>query len=102
MDFTVPLVMGADGKPIGLFSIYTSEGPVVIIFQDSSRWELFATAVIPLLKRKGQRLGEAHFEANSMAEIVAKTFSDPTLANHKFVSDSDKSFAAFVSFLHGT
>lgn len=93
MKLFLPFVLNEANEPVGLFTIYTSQGPVVVIFSSFSRWELVASWAQADLEAKGQYVGAGPFDAASVEEVAAQIIAgDPTLSKHTFISDTDPLF----------
>jgi hypothetical protein len=94
MQYTIPLTLDRNDEATGLFSLYTSHGPVVIIFTNPLKFEKFAQASSTKLKSQGQKFGSVEMEASSLADIINKLLAmDPSLAdNVNFIPDSDPLF----------
>lgn len=89
MEYTVPLSIDSSGQPVGLFSIFTTEAPIVFIFTNQARLDDFLDAAAHALAKEGNKIGSTVFEAESMEEIIGKLLEiDPTLAGTNFVPDS--------------
>jgi hypothetical protein len=100
MRYTVPLVLDETGEPVGVLSVNTSAGMVVIIFSSSIRWEAFANPVARTLAKNGQRLGSVEMDAPSIEAVVSRLAKmDPSITNDAtFVLDTMPVFSDVVQF----
>jgi hypothetical protein len=92
MKYTIPLLLDNNGEATGLFSIFTSEAPVVIIFTNPLKMERFKKIAFTKLASKGLKGGWASKEASSLGNLIRELMDDdPSLAedNVNFVSDND-------------
>ena len=89
MQYIVPMLADGDRTPVGLFSLHTSAGEVVIIFGNKSRWDQFAAAASPALRKQGQFLAAVTMEEDSIEEVADRLVGiDRTLDAAIFVPDS--------------
>ena len=89
MEYTVPLSIDSIGEPTGLFSVFTTEAPVVFIFTNHARLNDFLDAAAGAVSKDGGKVGSTSFEADSMEEFIAKLLDmDPTLQGTQLVTDS--------------
>jgi len=70
MKYLVPLNCDARKEPIGLFSVTTTSGPIVILFGSKVRWDRFASAVGAVLAKDKHYLGSVEIEADSVNDVV--------------------------------
>lgn len=94
MKCTVPLQADKAGNPLGLFSIDTSSGHIVILFTNPGRWDEFADVVGQVLKRHGAKLASVDLDADSFEAAVAQLLKmDPSLrGTAHFLPDSTPVF----------
>lgn len=99
MEYNIPLLIDQNNEPIGLFSVNTTEGPVVIVFTNTPRLEEFLEATSAVVRLDGKKVGTASFDADSMEEVVAKLLeADPSIKGSKFVPDGSPIFDDAVAF----
>jgi hypothetical protein len=91
MKYTIPLLIDSNNEPTGLFSLYTTQGRVVIIFTNPLKWEKFAEGASAMSASQGEKVGSTEMEASSMTDIIRQLITmDPTLAHGvNFLPDSD-------------
>ena len=89
MEYTVALTVNNGGEPTGLFSIFTTEEPLVFIFTNQTRLDQFLDAAAQASLKDGNKVGSTVLKANSMEEIVGNLLElDPSLQGTQFVPDS--------------
>ena len=80
MEYLVPFLVDSDKNPVGLFSVTTTEGPLVVIFSSQAAWGEFAEAVAPVLARSQQFIGSAPFDEETVEDVVDRLIEiDPSL-----------------------
>jgi hypothetical protein len=79
--FFVPALMGEPGEPKAWFTIHTSLGQILLIFQGGSvQHREFTKIAETMLEGTGERLGALGLDCNSFEEAVAHLMkADPTL-----------------------
>ena len=70
MNYIVPLQLDQDREPVGLFSAFTTEGPVVVLFSNMATWNRFANAVAPVLSNQNTYLASVTLEADSFEDAI--------------------------------
>jgi hypothetical protein len=89
MRYIVPMLADADKNPVGLFSLQTAAGDVVIVFANKARWDRFAGAVTPVLRQQDQFLASVTFEEESIDDVADRLLEmDPSLDKATFVPDT--------------
>ena len=102
MRYIVPMLAGADRNPVGLFSLQTTDGEVVIVFANKARWDRFADAVSPVLRQQDQFLASVTFEEDSIDDVAGRLVEmDPSLENATFVPDSAPLYDDAVGMFEG-
>jgi sugar/nucleoside kinase (ribokinase family) len=80
MEYLVPFLVDTDRNPVGLFSVSTTEGPLVVIFSNKAAWGEFAEVVAPVLARSQQYIGSAPFDEETIDDVVDRLIEiDPSL-----------------------
>ncbi len=72
MRFVIPVTCDEDNEPLGLFSVSTTAGELVLVFSDMQKWDRFAGAVSPLLSAENQSLGSATFDVESVDGLISE------------------------------
>ena len=100
MEYLVPFLVDSDRNPVGLFSVTTTEGPLVVIFSSQAAWGEFAEAVAPVLARSQQFIGSAPFDEETVEDVVDRLIEiDPSLdGTTTFVPDDAPVVGDVVTF----
>lgn len=101
MRFVIPITCNEDNEPLGLFSVSTTAGELVLVFSDMDKWDRFAGAVSPLLDAENQSLGSATFDAESVDGLLNQLAeSYPAAAEDAvFVPDSAPGVEEVMAYL---
>ena len=99
MEYLVPLTLDSELNIQGLFSIFTSSGPMVFIFTDQSKLMQFLEAASSTMAQSGKKVGSTGIEADTFDDLVTTLLQmDPSMAgNVNFLPDSDPLFAQVLS-----
>lgn len=100
MNYIVPLQLDNNREPLGLFSAFTTAGPVVILFSNMTKWDRFANAVGPILRNGDSYLASVTVEADSFDEVVEQ-LAEPYAAildEATFVPDSAPLVEDIIAF----
>jgi len=100
MKYIVPLQCDENRQPTGVFSIFTSEGPLVIIFSNLPKWHRFREAAAAALARDGKYIASTEIEADSIDGVVDELESlDPAITEQAtFVPDTAPIVADVLAF----
>ena len=98
MKYYIPLSIDRNMEPDGLYALFTTQGPVVVIFSNPLKLEKFLSAAAHLSAEKGKKVGDFGMDATSMSEVVSKLLEmDPSLAGTvTFLPDSDPMIDDFI------
>ena len=100
MVYYLPVRLDENLEPLGIFSLASSMGDVVIVATEPSRASEFvqlAQALVP----EGERMGLYRLEATSLAAVLRQLVErDPSVAQAAtFIEDSDPIFANILDQL---
>ena len=91
MKFAVPVVVdGATQDLLGLFSLHTTSGPVLIVFTNRVKLRDFLESAANMAASSGQKAGTVELEASSIDALVVKLLAMGLGANEaSIIPDSD-------------
>ena len=103
MKYIVPLQYDSNREPMGLFSAFTTAGPVVVIFSNMEKWSRFSGAVAPILRREDMYLASVTLEADSFEEAVGQIVElyPAILDEGSFLPDSAPLVEDIIGFFEG-
>jgi hypothetical protein len=76
MKYTLPLLIdGQTREPLGLFSLETTAGPIVLVFSNTVKLADFYEAGSRMVNAEGNLIGSVDIEAPSFDQVVEELWS---------------------------
>lgn len=109
MIYTVLTLLDEDGVELGLHSMITNIGEIVVLFSDQAKLDEYVSAVRhqafvrpTVATRRVRAFGTRDVAADSLEEIKhAITLINPSLVDAVFVTDQDNDFESLLEGLSG-